>query len=348
MDSLTHIALGACIGEVALGKKLGKKALAWGALAASLPDIDAVAGLFLSLPDELIAHRGVTHSFLFAASVPLLLAWICHTLYRKRAVGLPYYYGFFVLQIVLHDLLDSCNAYGTGLLEPFSQERFSFNLVYVADPLFSIWPVIAAAVILFYRKNHVYQKRWAASALLICIIYLGISVSNKFVARSHLDYSMASKNIKPTGYFLTPTPFNNMLWYAVAATDSGYYVGHLSVFDDKKKTIPFNFFLRNEQELDSVENQEEVISLKKFAGDYYTVERWNDTLVFNVLRFGQMIGWQEPKAHFAFHYFLNPTFDNDLVVQRGRFEGWNKETLTYMYNRIKGSVEDEKPRVLHK
>jgi inner membrane protein len=139
-----------------------------------------------------------------------------------------------------------------------------------------------------------------------------------------------------------------MLWYGVAYSDSGYYVGHLSVFDDKARTVPLNYFSRNEHYLDSVENKDEVEKLKIFAAKYYTVERWNDTLVFNVLRFGQMIGWQEPKAHFAFHYFLNPDYNNDLVVQRGRFEGWNRLTLDFMYRRIKGSIEEEKPERLQR
>ena len=42
MDSLTHIVLGAAIGEAMLGKKIGKKGILWGALAASLPDIDVL------------------------------------------------------------------------------------------------------------------------------------------------------------------------------------------------------------------------------------------------------------------------------------------------------------------
>ena len=84
--------------------------------------------------------------------------------------------------------------------------------------------------------------------------------------------------------------------------------------------------------------------LKHFGDRFYTVERWNDTLVLNVLRFGQMIGWQQPKAHFAFHYFLNEGYANDLVVQRGRFEGWNRSTLTFMFRRIQGSIKDFEER----
>ncbi|HMF70690.1 MAG TPA: metal-dependent hydrolase [Flavitalea sp.] len=350
MDSLTHIALGSCIGEVMLGKKLGRKAIFWGIIGASLPDIDALEGFFLTIPQDLIAHRGITHSFLFALLVSWALAFLCIKLYKKRDVEFWKFYLFFLLQILLHDLLDSCNAYGTGLLEPFSSERFSFNLLYVADPLFSVWTILATLFILFYRMNTRIQKRVATVALALTAIYIGISINNKLLTNGHLTTSLEKKGINPIRYFSTPTPFNNMLWYAVADVDSGYFIGHLSVFDNRKKPVPFNFFRKNQALLDSVENRDEVESLKKFSAGYYTIEKWNDTLVFNVLRFGQMIGWQEPKAHFAFHYFLNPDFNNDLVVQRGRFEGWNKQTLTFMYRRIEGSVEEEndRPQVLPK
>ena len=341
MDSITHIAVGTCIGEIMLGKQLGRKALLWGLVAASLPDIDAVEGLFLSLPEELIAHRGITHSLLIAVLVPFLLAFICSKFYQRQKISYGYYYVFFFMQIFLHDLLDSCNAYGTGFLEPFSSQRFSLNLLYVADPIFSIWPVVATLIIFGYRVNHLRQKRIAGIALLLSLFYLGLSIHNKIIAGKHFEHSLSKMGVRPSGYFTTPTPFNNLLWYSVANVDTGYYIGHLSVFDDKNKPVPFNYFSKNEHELDSVENRDEVALLKQFANKYYTVERWNDTLVFNVLRFGQMIGWQEPKAHFAFHYFLNPSYNNDLVVQRGRFEGWNKQTLSFMYRRIKGSVEEK-------
>ena len=38
MDSLTHIVLGAAIGEAVLGKKIGRIAMLWGALADTIPD----------------------------------------------------------------------------------------------------------------------------------------------------------------------------------------------------------------------------------------------------------------------------------------------------------------------
>jgi hypothetical protein len=47
-----------------------------------------------------------------------------------------------------------------------------------------------------------------------------------------------------------------------------------------------------------------------------------------------MIGWQDPKQNFVFHYFLRHDADNTLVVQRGRFKYWDKKVISHFMNRI--------------
>jgi len=42
VDSLTQIILGAAVGEAVLGKKVGNKALLWGGIAGTLPDLDVL------------------------------------------------------------------------------------------------------------------------------------------------------------------------------------------------------------------------------------------------------------------------------------------------------------------
>jgi inner membrane protein len=83
--------------------------------------------------------------------------------------------------------------------------------------------------------------------------------------------------------------------------------------------------------------QENVQQLTRFSQQFYTVDKRNDTLLFNDLRFGQVIGWQNPREKFAFHYFLQYPEQNKLVVQRGRFEGWNSQTVEALMKRIKGN-----------
>jgi inner membrane protein len=58
MDSLTHIALGACTGQLILGRQFGKRAMLLGAVAQSVPDVDFIAALWMSPSGNLLAHRG--------------------------------------------------------------------------------------------------------------------------------------------------------------------------------------------------------------------------------------------------------------------------------------------------
>jgi len=126
------------------------------------------------------------------------------------------------------------------------------------------------------------------------------------------------------------------LWYVVAGNDTGYHVGFRSLFDSKKE-MDFQYFPRNDSMLRPVSDQEDLQQLIRFSQQFYTVEKWNDTLVFNDLRFGQVIGWQDPGGKFAFHYYLQYPKDNTLVVQRGRFEGWNRQAAILFLKRIKGN-----------
>src|ERR1044072_8741755 len=131
MDSITHIVLGACIGEVFIGKKAGKRALLLGAVAQSIPDIDFVAGFFVSPTQDLLVHRGFTHSILFCAIITPLLAWLADKWRRPHNIAFSTWCWFFGAELFTHLLLDTFNAYGTALLLPFSHRRFAFHAMFV-------------------------------------------------------------------------------------------------------------------------------------------------------------------------------------------------------------------------
>ena len=340
MDSLTHIALGACIGQAFFKKDFGRKAMAWGALAQSLPDIDFVAGFWMGIPEELLAHRGFTHSVLFILLMAPVLAMGAARLHRPPAIPFQKLAFFFLLEMGVHLLLDGFNNYGVGWLEPFSHQRFSFNMIYVADPLFSIWPVLAALILLRKKISDRTRRTWQRIGIILPACYLVYCGVNKLKIDNDTRAILASQQIEYTRYFTTPAPLNNWLWYVVAGNDSGYHVGFRSVFDRSKK-IRFEYFPRNSHLLESFVTDEDMHRLIRFSQDFYTVEQWSDTLVFNDLRFGQVTGWDSPRGHFVFHYYLHHpdtarTLSNDLVVQRGRFKNWNWQTAKRLLRRMWG------------
>ena len=336
MDSLTHIALGACIGEAFFEKGFGKKAMLWGALAQSIPDIDFLASFWLQPAENLLAHRGFTHSILFALLIIPAFALTADKVHRPHNIRFRTWILFFSTEVFVHLFIDGFNNYGVGWFEPFSHLRFSFNTVYVADPFFSIWPGIGFIVLMILNRYSSKRRFWWKFGVFIPVIYLGYCVINKMKINHDIAESFAAQNIPHKRYFSTPAPLQNWLWFVVAGNDSGYYVGFRSVFDSKK-TIPYQFFPRNESLLDSLRDHEDVQKLIRFSRQFYTVEEWTDTLVFNDLRFGQIIGWQDPKERFVFHYFLQHPNDNDLVVQRGRFAKWNWPGIKTFWKRIKGN-----------
>lgn len=336
MDSLTHIALGACIGEAFFEKGFGKKAMVWGALAQSIPDIDFIAASWLSTPGALLAHRGFTHSIVFALVIIPLFAFAADKIHKQHNIPLRKWMLFFTVEVFTHLFIDAFNNYGIGWLEPFNHLRFSFNTIYVADPFFSLWPGIACIMLIILQPYNPARKFWWRFGVIIPFLYLGYCTLNKIKINNDVKEILATENIPHERYFTTPTPLQNWLWYIVAENDSGYYVGFRSIFDSKKK-IDFHYFPRNDSLLQNVQNSKEVQKLIRFSKHYFTVEKYHDTLVFNDLRFGQIIGWENPKEAFVFHYYLQYPGDNKLVVQRGRFAKWNWNVVKYYWKRILGN-----------
>src|SRR6185295_16373850 len=84
MDSITHTVLGVCIGDALAGRKLGKKAMLYGAIANNIPDIDVATSAWMTQADSLLAHRGFTHSILFAILFTVAASWLLRNIYTKR------------------------------------------------------------------------------------------------------------------------------------------------------------------------------------------------------------------------------------------------------------------------
>jgi len=311
MDPLTHLTLGACTGELLLGRRFGKKAMLFGALAANLPDIDTVFGLFVPGDQALLLHRGFTHSICFALLAGLLLAWLFHKWFTKVSFGA--FALFFCVELCLHDLLDTCTSYGTGLLEPFNHTRLSFHLLFVVDPMFTLSLLVATIVLLSTNSS---RQHWAAGGMIVSLLYLCSAV----YCKSRLD---------PAAAMTTPAPFNTLLWYVIKKTDSGYYTGYQSVFD--KSPVNYEYHPQNSKLLKLGEPY-----LTCFADGYYTISGSNGHTYFNVIRFGQIQGWQTKDAPFVLSYPLKDKGNENMIIQKGRLAGWNSRSVKAYLERIAG------------
>jgi inner membrane protein len=336
MDSITHIVTGACIGEIFAGKKLGKKAMLWGAAAQTLPDIDVITSWWMNIPDSLLAHRGFTHSILFAIISTAIIAFFAERWHKPHNIGFNKWYLFILLEIGVHLFLDVQTAYGTGLLEPFNHARFSMNTIFVADPFFTIIPLIACIVLLILRKKSTIRIFWGNLGVIVCCLYICYCWYNKFNIEKDAKAILAKQNIKYTKHFSTPSPLNNWLWYIVAGDEKGYYTGYRSVFDTKDN-IELTYSPVNDSLLIPSRGQDELNKLIRFSNGYYTAEKWGDTIILNDLRFEKQAGWRDGNSKFVFYYYMQNKGSNNLVIQRGRFDKIDQDVFRTLINRIKGN-----------
>jgi inner membrane protein len=173
MEPVTHGLLGAALGQALCGRRLSRPALAWGALACMLPDVD-ITWMNLGGPlGEFVHHRGFTHAAWFGLVMGPALGALAWRLYGRVQGALSTWILLFVSGLFAHPLLDICTTYGTQFLVPFSDRRFSLDAVAIIDPAYSLILAAALAVGLWRGVPSRASRTAAGLGLLLSTAYLG-------------------------------------------------------------------------------------------------------------------------------------------------------------------------------
>ncbi len=157
MDPLTHFLTGACMGRAGFNRRSALTTVTM-VLAAEAADIDVVWAL-KSTTAGLQHHRGITHSFVGAPVVAVAVLALIYLVHRLRR-GKPgdgkdcsrpplrwgYLYLFALLAALSHLALDYSTAYGIRLFEPFNYRWYSWDIMFIVDPL--VWIVLVAGLAL--------------------------------------------------------------------------------------------------------------------------------------------------------------------------------------------------------
>src|SRR5271156_2803149 len=128
-------------------------------LAAEAPDLD-VFGDFKGGVFGFAHHRGFTHSFLGLVLVEAVVVGFIYLIWRLRGrkvknPNLPprwgLLFGFAYLAGLTHILLDFTNNYGVRPFWPFSEKWYSWDIVFIADPV--IWILLLGGLVMpaFFR-----------------------------------------------------------------------------------------------------------------------------------------------------------------------------------------------------
>lgn len=276
MDSLTQIVLGAACGEAAMGKKIGNKALLFGAIGGTIPDLDVFIGplFYTNEIDAMAFHRGFMHSIPFAILASLILGWGIHKLYdsgkRKGTTTRKDWTWLFFLSIFTHPILDSFTGYGTQLFLPFSNYRVAFSNISVVDPVYTIPFLLCLIILMFFNRKNQKRKLWLKIGLAISSVYMLFTIGNKLYINSVFKKSLQEQGISYIRYSTQPSILNNILWYGIAETDDGYMVAYYSLFDSTNRFSDWKMLPKSHDVIPK--SDKDLATLAWFSNDYYNVK----------------------------------------------------------------------------
>lgn len=230
MDSLTHIVMGAAIAQAVSNGKLGRKAMVFGALAATIPDFDVFLTPHLGDFAEWKYHRGFTHSLWFTPLAGALMGLGLWRWYDK----IPSHRNLWILAMALamisHALLDACTIYGTQLLAPFTDKRFEIAAVSIIDPFFTLILLLGLCLpALPTLRQHI--AKFACVALGLSVLYLAYGWHQNNTAREMAAAQLAEQNVTPSRITAYTTIFQPWLRRVVVEENgSKLRVGFVSTF----------------------------------------------------------------------------------------------------------------------
>lgn len=304
MDSLTQMTLGAAVGEMTLGKKVGNKAILWGAVAGTIPDLDAVFFPILNDIEKLVYHRGFSHSLVFAFLCAPILGYLISKLHRNGEADWQNWTKLAFWSIITHPLLDSFTTWGTQLFLPFSDYRVAFNSIFVIDPLYTLPFLGFVVAAMFFHRTAKKRRILNALGIGVSSLYLLAAVANKLYVNSVFKQAFETQNIAYSDYITLPTPMNIILWNGIARDEQGFWQGNYSLLD-RHEDVRFRFTPKNHRLLDGIRNTWEIERFRWVTGGYFTVEKQDGYVRMNDLRFGQSDAGLFGNGKYVFAYAVS-------------------------------------------
>lgn len=207
MEPVTHVLTGACLARAGFNRRAAYATFAMAA-AAELPDIDSLWA-FRGPVETFQHHRGITHTFLgvlFEAAFVVLIVYGIHrwrtARHAKRARPAPVgdhvpverpltaapvrwglLYGFCIVAMLSHLLLDYTNNYGLRPFYPFNPHWYAASIVFIFDPLIfalllmglivpAIFRLVSAEV--GARRQPFTGTGWPRVALFLIVVLWGV------------------------------------------------------------------------------------------------------------------------------------------------------------------------------
>lgn len=333
MDSLTQIVLGAAVGEAVLGKKVGNKAMLYGAIAGTIPDLDVIANYLTDTVTAIEIHRGFSHSIVFAVFFAPIFGWLISRIEKRSPAAWQDWAWLMFWGLFTHPLLDSFTTWGTQLFWPFDV-RVAFKNIFVIDPLYTLPFLIFLILAMRAEKGSPKRRRLNNLGLIVSSSYLVLSIILKGITYQKFEAALQEQGFEYLQIETKPAALNTILWTANVELEDAYLIGDYSFFDSKP--IKFNRFEKNHELLGDLRQEDKVKRLIKISNGWFIISQQEGEIFFSDLRFG-VLDAESEEPNFVFTYKLNTKNDQLEVEEVKRKPAEAKKLLLGLGQRILGN-----------
>jgi len=196
-------------------------------LAANLPDIDAVSGLW-GAAVYLDQHRWITHGMVVAPLMAFVAVLLMRLFSREKKYPWPRAWAFALLAVSSHLMLDWTNVYGIRLMAPFAQQWLRLDTVHIVDPWLLAGLLLAVCAPWLSKlvgseigggQMRSPQKGWAFFALAFVLVYEG----GRFIAHARAIAELSARTYGqgvPERVTALPHAMNPFRWTGVVEQTS--------------------------------------------------------------------------------------------------------------------------------
>lgn len=332
MDSISQIVLGAAVSEAVIGRRVGNKALLWGAIAGTLPDLDVLIP-FNDPVKDFTYHRSFSHSFFFLTLITPAITWLVTRIHATTSQHKNRWTWAVWLALITHPILDCFTVYGTQILWPFTDYPVTWSTVFIVDPMYTVWLTAGVLSAMILSRSKPLGHRISGYGLVASCVYLGFTLGAKFYVNDVAASAVQRQRIPYREILTTPAPFNTLLWRIVAVDRNGYHEGFFSLLDETGE-VRFTSYPSRPELLDNLEASWAVQRLQWFTKGVFRVLEKEGIIIITDLRMGQ-----EPYYIFSFAVGRRESGRiTPIPTGRATAERVGTDQLLWVWNRIWSST----------
>jgi inner membrane protein len=350
---ITQAALGAIIGEMMMGKKLGKLALLWGALLGLMPELlEFLISPALDTARELASQRGLGHSLIVTglgawwAARGLERVWKREKVSRTEAT-------FFLLAVWWTHLLADCfSSEGVAILWPVPGGRVAFGILHGTDFWFAgplvvtaVWLACLPVEKLVKGRGKKTAKVTATKRQKLLRWGLGLSAGYALLAAglqwrttAGFETDLARRGTKWVRRMESPTPFNILLWRSVVDRGNEFWVGYRSVFESQDTPVRWTIYQKSDEALARVAALREVKTLSAVTQGWWIARPHAKGAWLGDLRLPESRTWGSKKgmvdSRLAASWVVDATTKGDRLRQISPSGGMGGDYLERLLGRI--------------